>query len=396
MKSSLQYISTFISSPLGRSGGAIYIHIPFCKQACHYCDFHFSTSMKRKEEIVLALIREIQIRKNEFQNEIIETIYFGGGTPSVLTNAEILSLIEAVYENFEVIENPEITLEANPDDLSEERIIALSKTPINRLSIGIQSFFESDLKLMNRAHNSDEAQKSLAIATKYFDNISVDLIYGIPGLTNEMWLENIETALSFGIPHISSYALTVEPKTALHKLIQTGKIAETKDDVAQDHFEILVRTLTDNGFIHYELSNFGKPDYFSQNNSSYWLGKKYLGIGPSAHSFDGKSRSWNIANNMLYLKSILADKLPHEVEILTQQDRYNEYVMTGLRTIWGVSLERIEKEFGKDYLNYLLNQADKYLIDGLLSIAENVMTTTAKGKFLADGIASDLFLVNLE
>ena len=396
MKSSLQYISTFISSPLGRSGGAIYIHIPFCKQACHYCDFHFSTSMKRKEEIVLALIREIQLRKNEFHGEIIETIYFGGGTPSVLTNAEILSLIEAVYENFEVIENPEITLEANPDDLSEERIIALSETPINRLSIGIQSFFEDDLKLMNRAHNSDEAQKSLAIATKYFDNISVDLIYGIPGLTNEMWLENIETALRFGIPHISSYALTVEPKTALHKLIQTGKIAEPKDDVAQDHFEVLVKTLTEKGFIHYELSNFGKPDYFSQNNSSYWLGKKYLGIGPSAHSFDGKSRSWNIANNMLYLKSISADKLPHEVEILTQQDRYNEYVMTGLRTIWGVSLERIEKEFGKDYLNYLLNQADKFLIDGLLSIAENVMTTTAKGKFLADGIASDLFLVNLE
>ena len=396
MKSSLQYISTFISSPLGRSGGAIYIHIPFCKQACHYCDFHFSTSMKRKEEIVLALIREIQLRKNEFHGEIIETIYFGGGTPSVLTNAEILSLIEAVYENFEVIENPEITLEANPDDLSEERIIALSKTPINRLSIGIQSFFEDDLKLMNRAHNSDEAQKSLAIATKYFDNISVDLIYGIPGLTNEMWLENIETALRFGIPHISSYALTVEPKTALHKLIQTGKIAEPKDDVAQDHFDILVKTLTEKGFIHYELSNFGKPDYFSQNNSSYWLGKKYLGIGPSAHSFDGKSRSWNIANNMLYLKSISADKLPHEIEILTQQDRYNEYVMTGLRTIWGVSLERIEKEFGKDYLNYLLNQADKFLIDGLLSIAENVMTTTAKGKFLADGIASDLFLVNLE
>lgn len=396
MKSSLQYISTFISSPLGRSGGAIYIHIPFCKQACHYCDFHFSTSMKRKEEIVLALIREIQLRKNEFHGEIIETIYFGGGTPSVLTNAEILSLIEAVYENFEVIENPEITLEANPDDLSEERIIALSETPINRLSIGVQSFFEDDLKLMNRAHNSDEAQKSLAIATKYFDNISVDLIYGIPGLTNEMWVENIETALRFGIPHISSYALTVEPKTALHKLIQTGKIAEPKDDVAQDHFEVLVKTLTEKGFIHYELSNFGKPDYFSQNNSSYWLGKKYLGIGPSAHSFDGKSRSWNIANNMLYLKSILADKLPHEVEILTQQDRYNEYVMTGLRTIWGVSLERIEKEFGKDYLNYLLNQADKFLIDGLLSIAENVMTTTAKGKFLADGIASDLFKINQE
>ena len=372
----------------------IYIHIPFCKQACHYCDFHFSTSMKRKEEIVLALIREIKLRKNEFNGEIIETIYFGGGTPSVLTNAEIQLLIDEVYEHFEVSENPEITLEANPDDLSEERIIALSKTPINRLSIGVQSFFEADLKLMNRAHNSAEAKKSLAIATQYFDNISVDLIYGIPGLTNAMWLENIETALSFGVPHISSYALTVEPKTALYKLIQTGKIAEPKDDVAQEHFEILVKTLTDEGFVHYELSNFGKPDYFSKNNSSYWLGKKYLGIGPSAHSFDGKSRSWNIANNSLYIKSISEEKLPHEVEILTQEDRYNEYVMTGLRTIWGISLERIEKEFGNDYLTYLLKQADKFLLDGLLSIHENVLRTTAKGKFLADGIASDLFIIN--
>lgn len=374
----------------------IYIHIPFCKQACHYCDFHFSTSMKKKDDMVLAIAKEIQLRKNEFHGEIIETIYFGGGTPSVLTNAEILTLIETVYQNFEVSENPEITLEANPDDLSEERIIALSETPINRLSIGVQSFFEDDLKLMNRAHNAAEAKKSLVVATQYFDNISVDLIYGIPGLTNEMWLENIETALSFGIPHISSYALTVEPKTALHKLIQTGKITAPKDDVAQEHFEILVTTLTEKGFIHYELSNFGKPDYFSQNNSSYWLGKKYLGIGPSAHSFDGKSRSWNVANNMLYLKSISENKLPCEMEILTEQDRYNEYVMTGLRTIWGVSLERIEKEFGADYLTYLLQQANKFIADRLLSIDENVMTTTAKGKFLADGIASDLFKINQE
>ncbi len=374
----------------------IYIHIPFCKQACHYCDFHFSTSMKRKEEIVLALIHEIQLRKNEFQDEIVETIYFGGGTPSVLTNAEILSLIEAVYQNFEVIEKPEITLEANPDDLSEERIIALSETPINRLSIGIQSFFEEDLQLMNRAHNSEEAKKCLEIATTYFENISVDLIYGIPGLTNEMWKQNIQTALSFGVPHISSYALTVEPKTALHKLIQTGKIAAPKDDVAQEHFEILVETLIDKGFIHYELSNFGKPDYFSKNNSSYWLGKKYLGIGPSAHSFDGKSRSWNIANNSLYIKSILEHKLPNEVEILTQQDRYNEYVMTGLRTIWGVSLERIEKDFGDKYLQYLLKQSDKFLKDELLSIVDGILTATPKGKFLVDGIASDLFSLNLE
>ena len=393
MDKTSNYISSFISSPLGRSGGAIYIHIPFCKQACHYCDFHFSTSMKKKDDMVLALAKEIQLRKHEIA-EKVETIYFGGGTPSVLTNVEIKFLIQEVYQNFEVIKNPEITLEANPDDLSEERIIALSQTPINRLSIGVQSFFEADLKLMNRAHNSAEAKKSLAIATQYFDNISVDLIYGIPGLTNAMWLENIETALSFGVPHISSYALTVEPKTALYKLIQTGKIAEPKDDVAQEHFEILVKTLTDEGFVHYELSNFGKPDYFSKNNSSYWLGKKYLGIGPSAHSFDGKSRSWNIANNSLYIKSISEEKLPHEVEILTQEDRYNEYVMTGLRTIWGISLERIEKEFGNDYLTYLLKQADKFLLDGLLSIHENVLRTTAKGKFLADGIASDLFIIN--
>jgi oxygen-independent coproporphyrinogen-3 oxidase len=371
----------------------IYIHIPFCKQACHYCDFHFSTSMKKKGDMVLALAKEIQLRKNEI-SEKVETIYFGGGTPSVLTNTEIEFLIQEVYANFKVSGNPEITLEANPDDLSEERIVALSKTPINRLSIGIQSFFESDLKMMNRAHNSAEAKKSLEIAIQYFDNISVDLIYGIPGLTNEMWLQNIETALSFNVPHISSYALTVEPKTALKKLIQTGVIAAPKDEVAQEHFEILVKTLTDNGFIHYELSNFGKPDYFSKNNSSYWLGKKYLGIGPSAHSFDGKSRSWNIANNMQYLKSISEDTLPLEIEILTLQDRYNEYVMTGLRTIWGVSLVRIENEFGLEYLNYLLKQANKFLIDDLLSIKDGILISTSKGKFLVDGIASDLFLIN--
>lgn len=351
--------------------------------------------MKKKDDMILALTREIQLRKSEI-SEKVETIYFGGGTPSVLTNAEIEFLIGEVYANFQVTENPEITLEANPDDLSEKRIIALSKTPINRLSIGIQSFFEADLKMMNRAHNSDEAKKSLEIATQYFDNISVDLIYGIPGLTNEMWKQNIETALGFGVPHISSYALTVEPKTALSKLIQTGVIAKPKDEVAQEHFEILVKALTDTGFIHYELSNFGKPNYFSQNNSSYWLGKKYLGIGPSAHSFDGKSRSWNIANNSLYLKSISEDELPHEVEILTLQDRYNEYVMTGLRTIWGVSLDRIEKEFGDEYLQYLLKQADKFLVDELLCINDGVLTATSKGKFLVDGIASDLFLVNLD
>jgi oxygen-independent coproporphyrinogen-3 oxidase len=352
--------------------------------------------MKKKDEMVLAIAKEIQMRKSEFENQTVETIYFGGGTPSVLTSEEINFLIEAVYNNYKVAENPEITLEANPDDLSEERIIELSKSKINRLSIGIQSFFEDDLQMMNRAHNSAEAKKCLEVATQYFDNISLDLIYGIPGMSNEKWKQNIETALSFGIPHISSYALTVEPKTALNKLIQTGKIAAPKDEVAQEHFAILVETLEANDFIHYELSNFGKEDYFSKNNSAYWLGKKYIGIGPSAHSYNGISRSWNISNNSLYLKSIQEDKLPNEIEILSIMDRYNEYIMTGLRTIWGVSLDRIETEFGSKYLDYLNKQVQKFLNDDLVYIENNILKPTKKGKFLTDGIASDLFYLNLE
>jgi oxygen-independent coproporphyrinogen III oxidase len=302
--------------------------------------------------------------------------------------------INAIYKNYKVSENPEITLEANPDDLSKDYLIELSKIGINRLSIGIQSFFEDDLHLMNRAHNAAEARKCLEIATQYFDNISLDLIYGIPGMSNEKWKQNIETALSFGIPHISSYALTVEPKTALNKLIQTGKIAKPKDDVAEEHFQILIETLELNGFIHYELSNFGKENYFSKNNSAYWLGKKYIGIGPSAHSYDGVSRSWNVSNNAIYLKSLTENKLPNEIEILSKTDRYNEYIMTGLRTIWGVSLDRIEEEFGNEYLDYLQKQSRKFINDELLSIENKILKPTQKGKFLTDGIASDLFMLN--
>ena len=374
----------------------IYIHIPFCKQACHYCDFHFSTNLKKKDEMVLALAKEIEMRKSEFQDEIVETIYFGGGTPSILQIEDLKFLIDEVYRNYKVVENPEITVEANPDDLIENRIIELSKNKVNRLSIGIQSFFEDDLQLMNRAHNVEEAKKCLEIATHYFDNISIDLIYGVPEMSNEKWLQNIETALSFGVPHISSYALTVEPKTALHSFIQKGIIPQPDDEVAQEHFHILVDKLSENGFIHYELSNFGKENYFSKNNSSYWLGKKYIGIGPSAHSYDGKNRGWNMSNNSLYIKSIQENKLPIEIETLTKTDRYNEYIMTGLRTIWGVSLERIEQEFGKTYLDYLNQQAAKFIEDYLLFVDDNILRTTKKGKFLSDGIASDLFLLNLE
>ncbi len=373
----------------------IYIHIPFCKQACHYCDFHFSTSLKKKDEMILALAKEIEMRKSEFQDEIVETIYFGGGTPSILSIEDLRFLIDEIYRNYKVVENPEITVEANPDDLTENRIIELSKNKVNRLSIGIQSFFEDDLKMMNRAHNAEEAKKCLETATQYFDNISIDLIYGVPEMSNEKWLQNIETALSFGVPHISSYALTVEPKTALHSFIQKGIIQQPDDEIAQEHFHILVDKLSENGFIHYELSNFGKENYFSKNNSSYWLGKKYIGIGPSAHSYDGKNRGWNISNNSLYIKSIQENKLPIEIETLTKTDRYNEYIMTGLRTIWGVSLERVEQEFGKSYLDYLNRQAAKFIEDHLLFVDDNILRTTKKGKFLSDGIASDLFLLNL-
>jgi oxygen-independent coproporphyrinogen-3 oxidase len=374
----------------------IYIHIPFCKQACHYCDFHFSTSLKKKDEMVLALTKEIAMRKGEFKDEVVETIYFGGGTPSILEIVDIRFLIDEVFRNYQVVDNPEITVEANPDDLTEERIIALSNNRINRLSIGIQSFFEDDLKLMNRAHNVEEAKKCLEIATQYFENITIDLIYGMPNMSSEKWLQNIETALSYAIPHISSYALTVEPKTALHQFIKQGVIPQLDDELAQEHFNLLVDKLEENGFIHYELSNFGKEGYFSKNNSSYWLGKKYLGIGPSAHSYDGEKRGWNVSNNSLYLKSLAENQLPMEIETLTKTDRYNEYIMTGLRTIWGVSLDRIATEFGKTYLDYLNQQSAKYIEDHLLFTDDNILRTTKSGKFLSDGIASDLFLLNLE
>jgi oxygen-independent coproporphyrinogen-3 oxidase len=381
---------------LGKGGaGGIYIHIPFCKQACHYCDFHFSTNLGKKEVMILALQKELALRKNEFEHVKVETIYFGGGTPSVLNTEEIEAIIAAVYAHYTVSEQPEITLEANPDDLSEEKILQLAKSPINRLSIGIQSFFEEDLKLMNRAHNAEEAEKSLNLATRYFDNISIDLIYGMPNMTNERWEQNIDKALSFNIPHISSYALTVEPKTALASFIEKGLIKPVDDEVAEQHFNILLDKMEAYGFINYEISNFGKPDYFSKNNTAYWLGKKYLGIGPSAHSYNGDVRAWNISNNTKYLKAIANSDLPIEEEILSKTDRYNEYVMVGLRTIWGVSLDRIQKDFGKKYHTYLLQQAEIYLQEHLLFLENDMLFTTKKGKFLADGIAANLFMINL-
>ena len=341
----------------------------------------------------------MELRKNEFENTTVETIYFGGGTPSLLSIAELQLLIDSVHKNYNVSNNPEITLEANPDDLMSVRarsralFLDYISVGINRLSIGIQSFFERDLKLMNRAHTTSEAKKSLDMATKYFNNISLDLIYGIPGTTNDEWLENIKTALSYNVPHISSYALTVEPKTALANFIEKGIIENVDDDLAHEQFIILTEELRQANFVHYELSNFGKEGFFSKNNTAYWQGKSYIGIGPSAHSFNGNQRGWNVRNNTKYIKSLEANKLPIEIETLTLNDKYNEYVMTGLRTIWGVSLSRIETEFGRSFKTYLLDQAQNYLERDLLYIDNGNIKTTKQGQFLSDGIASQLFKI---
>lgn len=318
-----------------------------------------------------------------------------------MTTEELQLLISEVYNYYQVIEHPEISLEANPDDLTNERIKELANTQINRLSIGIQSFFEDDLKSMNRAHNSNEAKECLQEVTKYFDNITIDLIYGIPKMSIEKWNENLQLAFSLGINHISSYALTVEPKTALDTFIKKGTYPPIDEDLALQHFNHLMTETKKEGFVHYEISNFGKPQFYSMHNTSYWQGKSYLGIGPSAHSFNGTTRSWNIANNSKYINSIAENKLPREIEVLTINNRFNEYVMTGLRTIWGVSLEKIQIDYGNTYKEHLLKNAQKFIEQELLIVTlsncennyEEKLQTTQKGKFLIDGIASDLFMI---
>ena len=396
----------------------IYIHIPFCKQACHYCDFHFSTSTKKKNELLAAICSEIELRKSEISVPI-KTIYFGGGTPSLLNKEEIDLLIGEVYKIFDIEDPIEISLEANPDDLTKDKLYQLSKTKINRLSIGVQSFFEEDLKLMNRAHNALEAKECLKMAAQYFDNISVDLIYGIPGLDDKRWEENLDIIVAFGIPHISCYALTVEPKTALKKLIENGKIPAVSERDSHRQYLILLDKMKKEGYVNYEFSNFGKEGCFSENNTAYWQGKSYLGLGPSAHSFDGSIRSWNVSNNIQYITQIQKGKLPIERETLSKTDQYNEYLMTGLRTMWGVSLNKVENYFGIKYLDYLLQQAESSINDGLLEMVfvnvvnpsikneeltsspkkdgtspnDKILIISEKGKFLSDGIASNLFMV---
>lgn len=353
--------------------------------------------------MIAALKTELLLRKDKWEGTAIETIYFGGGTPSILSITELQGLLDLIYENYKISAQPEITLEANPDDLSKDSINQLSKSPINRLSIGIQSFFEDDLKTMNRAHNAEEAKTCLDEATKHFDNITIDLIYGIPNMSLKKWEQNLQMAFDFGVPHISSYALTVEDKTALHNFIKKGKYPPLDEVLAAQHFKHLIKCTQDQGFVHYEISNFGKSNYFSKHNTSYWQGKTYLGVGPSAHSFNGKERSWNVANNIKYIKALAQNILPSEIETLTKNDRFNEYIMTGLRTVWGIALNKIEDDFGKAYKRQLLTSAQKFIDQKLLVRTVDIDThqnvveklkTTSDGKFLADGIAADMFILD--
>ncbi|MEJ5048246.1 radical SAM family heme chaperone HemW [Chryseobacterium culicis] len=373
----------------------IYIHIPFCKQKCSYCNFHFSTSLNFKDEMLHAMKTEIALRKDELQNRTLKSLYFGGGTPSILSVDEISSLIDEVLRYFSFEKDIEVTLEANPDDLDKNFLKQLSGTPVNRLSIGTQSFFEEDLKLMNRAHSASEAESSIKRAQDFgFENLSIDLIYGSPTSNLEIWKENLNKTIALEVPHISSYALTVEPKTALENWISKGKIKSPKEEEQNKEFYYLSDFLKDNGFEHYEVSNFAKPGFYSRHNSAYWKYQEYLGIGPSAHSYNGFDiRSWNVANNQQYIKKLNDKLLAKEEEILSQEDQFNEMIMIGLRTIWGVDLESLKNKFSDRMLEHFQAEIKSKIEDGILIIENSHLKIPEKHWFMADGIASDLFIV---
>lgn len=373
----------------------IYIHIPFCKQKCSYCNFHFSTSLNFKDEMLDAMKKEIFLRKEELQNKNLHSLYFGGGTPSVLSADEIKSLIDEVLKHFSFNNDIEITLEANPDDLNVQFLKGLSSSPVNRLSIGTQSFFDEDLKMMNRAHNASEAEGSIKRAQDLgFENLSIDLIYGSPTSNLEIWKENLNKTIALEIPHISSYALTVEPKTALENWVSKGKVANPKEEEQNREFYYMIDFLKDHGFDHYEVSNFAKEGFYSRHNSAYWKYQEYLGIGPSAHSYNGTDvRSWNVANNQQYIKKLNSNILAKETEILSQQDQFNEMIMIGLRTIWGVDLNSLNEKFSENILDKFNKEIQHKIEDGILKIENDHLKIPEKHWFMADGIASDLFQV---
>jgi oxygen-independent coproporphyrinogen III oxidase len=370
----------------------IYIHIPFCKQACTYCNFHFSTNLNLQNDFTAALLKEIVLRKAYIQAETVETIYFGGGTPSLLSSQAIDQILTSVSGHFRIIQNPEITLETNPDDIDMDRLSSWRKAGINRLSIGVQSFFSEDLVWMNRAHNGEQAGQAVEDSKKAgFDNFSLDLIYGSPGLTDEKWDLNLEKAISLNPAHVSCYALTVESKTALHNMIQTKRTVAMDPEKQASQFLTGVQKLEAAGFEHYEISSFARPGKRSRHNSSYWQSKKYLGLGPSAHSFDGTSRQWNVSNNTLYIKALKAGKLSFESEDLLPKDLLNEYIMTSLRTAEGLDLQHVMEHFGMQTGNLLENNASVYIRSNQMVKNHEKLVLTRNGKLFADGIAAALF-----
>ncbi|MCK9400316.1 MAG: radical SAM family heme chaperone HemW [Bacteroidales bacterium] len=371
----------------------IYIHIPFCKQKCHYCNFFSVATTRWKVPYIEALLKEIELRKAYFDGETVKTIYLGGGTPSLLQTDELIRIFDQIYRHFPVDPQAEITLEANPDDITEISAREWNNTPVNRLSIGVQSFFDDDLLYLNRVHNSGQAFQAIDDARKNgFDNLTIDLIYGIPTLTDEKWAKNLEYFFSLNIPHLSAYSLTVEQKTPLDLLIRKGKYARVDEKQSIGHYKILLEQVRKNGFIHYEISNFAREGYYSRHNSLYWLGGHYLGLGASAHSYNGNSRQWNVSNITKYIQLDNFHTTIEEKEILTKDQKYNEYVMTSLRTVWGCDTTHILNVFGSDFESCFIRNAKIYLEKHHLYREGTKYFLTDEGKLFADGIASGLFV----
>lgn len=372
----------------------IYVHIPFCKKRCSYCDFHFSTTFsKYRQDLISAICLELVLRKDELKSEFIETIYFGGGTPSLLTKDELASIMSTIREHYQLADTPEITFEVNPEDAHEANLLTWKKLGINRLSIGLQSFQESDLSWMNRSHTLEQGTDAVRLAQKLgFTNLSIDLIYGLPGLSNEQWMEHLNRAMSLNVQHISSYCLTIEPKTALNDFVAKGKLIRPTEDQQSEQFELLVSTLAHAGFEQYEISNFAKDQKYAKHNSAYWNFSPYLGVGPSAHSFNGQQRRWNVANNTNYYQHVGKNQDWFEVEKLTESEKWNEYFLTGLRTKWGILKKNIQKMGGMNSSELPL--MDTYLKNEWILEADASFVLTEKGKLQADGIASSFFRVD--
>lgn len=372
----------------------LYIHIPFCAKRCLYCDFFSNTDMRFREPYVDAVIREMELRQEYIGQEPLETIYFGGGTPSQLQAGDFKRIFDAAARLFDTTGCQEITLEANPDDMTPEYVASLRDLPFNRVSMGVQSFQEKDLRFLNRRHDREQALRAVALCKENgIRNISIDLIYGLPGQTPDEWESNLDEAIRLDIPHISAYHLIYEEGTALYKLLEAGKVTPAEEELSVSFFSTLINKLTEAGYLHYEISNFARPGSFSRHNSSYWTGKKYLGIGPSAHSYNGESRQWNVSSLPLYLKVIAAGTPDVEIEKLDLDTRYNDFIITGLRTMWGIRLDDIREQFGEEKQAYLERQAAVYLRRGLLIRENDTLTLSKEGIFISDGIMSDLLWV---